>query len=401
MNTRPLTSAESANLARLNATGRRSVLLFITRTGLQKGILDATEPMRKLLLEAKMHDFARQSQGPEHKVVQRSCFVYADSSDETQVSLYRPMTKKGDPRFWFSGLPEYAGPDDVVSVFVKDKALHLLNLTRLSLADGDFSRFLLEGLEKESRKEALELLEKLKNIARRGPIKAVCSGDTAIGRSIETALGIKINSSRNPDYHGIELKSGRLPRLGGQENRANLFACVADWSLSTCKSSREILEKYGYRRGPDFKLYCTVTCRNPNSQGLQLTLDDARQLLREFHQERPKGDVCIWPLKLLHARLSDKHKETFWIDARAFQRGGTEFFELQSVTHTARPSLTQFDRLLEAGNITVDHLIKKKITGSVVEKGPLFKIEKNRIAELFYGLPKKYRIAGEIDLTVH
>lgn len=102
--------------------------------------------------------------------------------------------------------------------------------------------------------------------------------------------------------------------------------------------------------------------------------------------------MCIWPLELLHARLSDKHKETFWIDARAFQRGGTEFFELQSVTHTARPSLTQFDRLLEAGNITVDHLIKKKITGSVVEKGPLFKIEKNRLAELFYGLPKKYRI---------
>ena len=52
--------------------------------------------------------------------------------------------------------------------------------------------------------------------------------------------------------------------------------------------------------------------------------------------------------------------------------------------------MTHFDRLIEAGNITVDHLIKKKITGAVVEKGPLFKIEKNRIAELFYGLPRKY-----------
>jgi len=394
MNARPLTVAESANLARLNATGRRSVLLFITSTGLEKSILDATEPMRKMLLEAKMHDFAQQMQGPEHKVVQTACFVHADSSDETQVSLYRPMTKQGDPRFWFSGLPGYAEPDDVIAVFVKDRVLHLLNLTRSSLADGDFSRFLLEGLEKESRKEAIDLLEKLKAIARQGPIKAVCNGDTSIGRSIETALGIKINSSRNPDYHGIELKSGRLPRLGGQENRANLFACVADWSLSTCKSSKEILEKYGYRRGPDMKLYCTVTCRNQNSQGLQLTFDEARQLLREYHKERPSGDVCIWPLKLLHVRLSDKHKETFWIDARAFKKGSTEFFELQSVTHTARPSLTQFDRLLEAGNITVDHLIKKKVTGSVVEKGPLFKIEKNRIAELFYGLPKKYRIAG-------
>jgi len=395
MNTRPLTPAESSNLARLNSTGRKSVLLFITETGLHKSILDATEPMREMLLQAKIHDFSKQPQGPEHKAVQRACFVYSDSSDETQVSLYRPMTKKGDPRFWFSGLPEYAKPDDVVAVFVKDKVIHLLNLSRANLAENDFSRFLLEGLEKESRREVLELLEKLKGIARHGPIKAVCSGDTAVGRSIETALGIRINSSRNPDYHGIELKSGRLPRLGGQKNRANLFACVADWTLSTCKSSREILEKYGYRRGRDFKLYCTVTCRSANSQGLQLTLDDTRQLLREFHKTQPNGDVCIWPMQLLHARLSEKHKETFWIDARAFRRGTTEYFDLQSVTHTARPSVTQFDRLLETGNISVDHLIKKKASGSAVEKGPLFKIEKNRLAELFYGLPRKYRITGE------
>ena len=394
MNTRPLSPAESANLASLNATGRQSVLLFITRTGLDKSILDATEPMRKFLSEAKIHDFARQEQGPDHKVVLNACFVYSDSTNETQVSLYRPNTKHGDPRFWFSGRPEYAEPDDLIAVFVKDKLVHLLNLTRSSLAEGDFSRFLLEGLEKESRKDAHELLEKLRGIAGRGPIKAVCEGDTAVGRSIETALGIRINSSRNPDYHGIELKSGRLPALGGQENRANLFACVADWSLSTCKGSREILEKYGYRRGTDFKLYCTVTCRSPNSQGLQLALDDARQLLREFHQANPKGDVCIWPMDLLHKRLSDKHKETFWISARAFRSGTTEYFELHSVTHTTRPSMTHFDRLLEVGNITVDHLIKKKITGAVSEKGPLFKIEKNRIAELFYGLPRKYSLTG-------
>lgn len=394
MNTRPLNPTESKNLARLNSTGRPSVLLYITRTGLGKSILDATEPMRKLLVESKIHNFNRQAQGPEHKVVKGAFFVYQDSSDETKVSLYRPKTKDGDPRFWFAGLSGYARPDDVIAVFVKDGKLHLLNLSQARLAADDFSRFLLEGLERESRREANELLDKLREIARRGAIRAVCKGDTAIGRSIETALGIKINSSRNPDYHGIELKSGRSPQLGGQENRANLFACVADWSLSTCKSSREILEKYGYRRGPDFKLYCTISCTRANSQGLQLSLEEARQIVREFHRDKPKGDVCIWPLPLLHQRLSEKHRETFWIEARSLMIGRTEHFELQSVVHTTKPNHTQFDRLLGAGNITVDHLIKKESSGAVVEKGPLFKIEKNRIAELFYGLPRKYTIAG-------
>ena len=31
--------------------------------------------------------------------------------------------------------------------------------------------------------------------------------DTAVGRTLETALGIPINSAKEPDYRGIELKS--------------------------------------------------------------------------------------------------------------------------------------------------------------------------------------------------
>lgn len=33
--------------------------------------------------------------------------------------------------------------------------------------------------------------------------------DTAIGRTLETLLGININSSKQPDYKGIELKAFR------------------------------------------------------------------------------------------------------------------------------------------------------------------------------------------------
>ena len=49
MNVRPLNDFESENLATLNSSGAESVLLFVTQTGLDKAIFDATEPMRRLL----------------------------------------------------------------------------------------------------------------------------------------------------------------------------------------------------------------------------------------------------------------------------------------------------------------------------------------------------------------
>jgi hypothetical protein len=235
------------------------------------------------------------------------------------------------------------------------------------------------------------LLKLLKEIALSGPIKAECEGDTAIGRSIETALGIKINSSGKPDFKGIEIKSGRSSVGRGSGTRATLFGCVPDWDLSALKSSREILEKFGYERGSDFKLYCSVSTHRANSQGLQFEVKEADRWLREFCAREPVQEVCIWRLDRLHAKLAEKHNETFWVKAQSIQRGGSEWFKLESVTHTTRPSLNQFDRLLTDGTVTMDHLIKRK-AGRITEKGPLFKIDRPRIGELFLGEPRNYSL---------
>ena len=55
-----------------------------------------------------------------------------------------------------------------------------------------------------------ELLHKLVKISNKGFIRTVTSGDTGIGMTVESELGIVANSSRSPDYKGIELKSTRV-----------------------------------------------------------------------------------------------------------------------------------------------------------------------------------------------
>jgi hypothetical protein len=185
--------------------------------------------------------------------------------------------------------------------------------------------------------------------------------DTAIGRTLETLLGIDINSSKKPDYKGIELKSYRDKR----GNRKNLFAQVPDWNLSKFKSSAEILNTFGYIRGDDFKLYCTVSTLVRNSQGLKLKMNAEISQLIENSDKASVGDFVVWGLETLHKRLLEKHNETFWIAADSVIIGGKEHFQYKKVEHTKKPIVSQFDILLEQGIITLDHLIKKKSTGSV------------------------------------
>ncbi len=390
MNTRPLIPHESSNLAALNAAGLTSTLLFVTATGLDKAILDATIPVRNMLRDAGIHDFIEQAKGPSNKVMKDAVILNDSGSIASSLSLYRPVTKDGDPRMWFYGLKDHARPDDVFAIFVIGNRVHAINLSRVHLRDEVASsvalRIFFSPFWQDAEQVANELLVKLRGLAQGGPIRAVCDGDTAIGMSIEAALGIPPNSSRKPDYKGIELKSGRSA-IGTRGTRATLFASVPDWHLSNCKSSGEILKKFGYPRGTDFKLYCTVSTIRPNSQLLQFRIEDVARFLHEEAMKSSTVPVAVWTLPQLEARLAEKHRETFWIKATSEKRSGEEWFHLKSVLHTRNPNIPQFERLLAEGTITMDHLIKRTSSGGAAEKGPLFKIQRHRIPELFLGKP--------------
>ena len=400
MNTRSLTEIESRNLIELNNFGFESVLLYLTETGLEKAILDAVEPLRALLKKQKIHDYSTQKQGTSSKVLMESLLL-GNEVEKLQTSLYRPETKNGDPRIWFYGINKLAKPNDVLSIFVSERKIIILNLTQSNLASDIRSKRINEVIQflsnngQISSSVSIELLKKLKAIASNGLIKSISYGsnDNALGLTIEHYLGIDANSSKMPDYKGIELKAGRSS-LFGQSNRTTLFACVPNWSISKFKSSKEILEQFGYDRGSQFKLYCQVDFGKPNSQGLMLEVEDAKRLLHEVFKKSSTTSVpvVIWELETLENRLIEKHKETFWIKAKSIEKNGNEFFELVSITHTKNPNVPQFERLIRNKLISLDHLIKRKPTGGAAEKGPLFRIETFAIPQLFLGEPAMYKL---------
>jgi len=382
---RQLTNLEKNRIKLLTEKSVELCIIEPTGTGLEKSIMDATGAVRSYFKTHNIHDFELQKQGQESKIQIRSFLISSDSLVNTVSSLYRPNTKKGDPRIWFKGLGSYSLANDILGIIAFESDLYVLNITQLDLhklIESNISnplQDLVNQINQISNEVAEELLILLNKIAAKGPVPAMLQADTSIGRTLETLLGIDINSSKKPDYKGIELKSYRDKR----GNRKNLFAQVPDWNLSKFKSSAEILNAFGYNRGEDFKLYCTVSTIVRNSQGLKLKMDSEINQLIENSDKSSVGDFIAWGLETLHKRLLEKHNETFWIAADSVTIGGKEHFQYKKVEHTKMPIVSQFDILLEQGIITLDHLIKRKPTGGVVEKGPIFKIKPKALDLLF------------------
>jgi hypothetical protein len=396
---RPLTEIERARIKRLTAESVDITLIQPTRTGLEKSILDATAPVRNFLKDRALHDYDFQGQGAsEHGIKIEAILMDERSATRSTASLYRPKTKTGDPRIWFTKLPAYADADDMMAITAYEGRLVIVNLTKVDIdyildvqRSGALWELLTE-IDSEATEVADELLEKLRVIAGKGLVPSVMDAraDTAIGRTLETALGIAINSAKEPDYKGIELKSYRS-RRGSRENRKTLFAQVPSWDISKLKSSREILDNFGYWREPDFKLYCTISTRKSNSQGLSFSIDDKAGILNEVSDQREIGAFASWYLKDLRESLAKKHNETFWVSADVQDVGGDDHFQFRDVIHTRRPIASQFDLLVEQGEITMDHLIKRNAKGRVSEKGPLFKINSPSL-ELLFPPSKKYAL---------
>ena len=95
---RPYNAFETKNLTFLVDKQVEFTTIQITETGLKKSILGATAPVRAYLKEKGVHDYEIQQQGPEHKRVIDTYILTEGDLHLTKTSLYRPVTKNGDPR---------------------------------------------------------------------------------------------------------------------------------------------------------------------------------------------------------------------------------------------------------------------------------------------------------------
>jgi len=362
-------------------------LLVPTKTGLEKSIMDATAPVRSLLEDSGLHDYNAQPQGPANKKVLRAEFLTPDSAVQLDATLYRPETKRGDPRIWFSKLNKHAHPNNLLALFVHSGKLHVVNcsdgaaMAAIDDAGTPLGRIASVRASTISA-EATELLDLLRGISARGFVRSIRRGDTGVGFTLETLLGIRANARKTPDYKGIEIKAARARRSA--RDRVTLFSQVPDWKLSPIGNARNLLNAIGYRRNGRLQYYQTISARVPNAQGLVLNLDSAKDLLRQDRRASSELEaMAAWQLAVLRARLVEKHAQTFWVKAEAKLDDGVETFHYTHVVHTRGPLVQNFESLIDIGDITLDYTLRVRPSGGVKDHGYLFKIGTEKINALF------------------
>lgn len=396
----PFTPFEKMNMEFLVNHNIKFTQVQITATGLKKSILDATTPMRTYFKENGVHDYEYQQQGPEHKVKITTHILSRFKDTLTHTSMYRPVTKDGDPRLWISGLNKFTEADDIHAIIAANPhELFVINITRVNIENQCTTSIanpiqdLIHDLSSYADLVSEELLGRLMDFQNIW-LDTKLNADTAIGREVETLLGIEMNASREPDYKGIELKSFRSQR---PSIKKNLFCKVPDWDISKLKSGAEIVEKYGYMSDGVKSYRNTLYCSKPNSQNLRLNMNYPDNLL-EIEEDRriaddvfkKISDVAVWRLQTLHQCLLTKHHETFWIEVNTrLGENGQEQFMFNKIEHTRNPIVSQFDILLEQSMVTVDLLLgRPKVdarTGNPKKGGDAvsFKIKKSAAGLLF------------------
>ena len=383
------TSVEDA-LRLFNRAGVLVGLLVPTATGYHKSIMDATLSFRDFLNEAGVHDYSAQKLGPTNKVMIPANFVFPDRCIKTQASLYRPCTKKGDPRLWFKRLTQYCKPTDLLAVVSHNGELFVFNMSTPSIVDafsvpGAYPYEILAECAEIISPVANELLKKLKAIHKRGFVPTVVKGDTGVGMTLENLLKIKPNTNKAPDYKGIELKTSRkLGKAVSQSSRSKkvtLFTNTPDWKRSKF-DALGLLETFGYDVEGRRQLYCTVS-NVVNQQGLYLDAHDEVDLYNMAKSKQYTGEVAVWALETLKARLLEKHRETFWVQASSTFEDGKEWFRYDSVRHTRKPNAANLASLFDAGIITLDYAMHLKPNGGVRDHGYLFRTTGDKFGHIF------------------
>lgn len=335
------------------------------KTALDKSYFDAIAPIRAYFVEEKIHDYAAQGQGIPNKEYREGFILTESLFVPAKASLYRPLTKKGDPRLWFSRLNRYANPDDIFALFHMDTTLYVINVTQMNIrqcmdsVDMNPIKEVLSELQGQGLSVAYELLEKLRNLYDDGHwYESEVQGDTGIGRAVESLLGISMNSDPNPDYKGIELKSKRLQRTSSKNG---LFSQVPDWERSNFKNGKAIALHYGYERDGVRTLQVTVQAVHPNAQSLLLDISQNNEVLEMLEKSDGvvKEHIVEWQLLKLHNRLRSKHHETFWISVDNQMFDGKEYFKYSYIEHTRNPNVAEFDNLIMRQYVTLELLLNR------------------------------------------
>lgn len=231
-----------------------------------------------------------------------------------------------------------------------------------------------------------ELLTRFDDVRARGWVKSLRAGDTGVGYTFETLLGIKENNDKRADFRGIELKCKLISSSGANSGKTNLFQQGPVWESR--KTAFERLTLMGQLR-PDGHLAChsQVTVEK-NNLGLALApLPDQEKIVLLKHSEA----LGHWPFEMLRKRLTEKHSRAAFIKARRRGAADTCEYEYTELVYCEGPRIESFVELVQLRRVVFEFLMQEQPRGKVRNRGYPWRLVRQTDLDSLFGVQIRLR----------
>lgn len=232
-----------------------------------------------------------------------------------------------------------------------------------------------------------ELLEKFDGIKERGWIDSMRTGDTGIGYTFETLLGIKENNDQRADFQGIEIKcKGTKEGEVSTSSKINLFQAGPVWLVeATAKERIRILGK----PGDDglYACYSQVTA-TPNNLGLLLDILRASEKIDLRKSAKALG---FWSFPQLAKRLAEKHSRAAFVKARVRNTKTKSQYAYEELVYCDRPSIERFVNLVADRNIVFEFTMSEKQDGTIRNHGYPWRLIRAEFLDQLFAFQIKLR----------
>ena len=217
------------------------------------------------------------------------------------------------------------------------------------------------------------LYSSFKKIAEMGFIESMRPGDTGIGFTLETLLGIKENSDSAPDLGTHELKSTRK----GSQSLQTLFtyATKEHWKLS----KSQVLLRYGKisKEGEELSVYNSIT-KKPNKNGFYFKTTEEHLIVKNADTE-----ILRWTWKELVHKFENKFPACIKVFADSKFVNRNEYFHYNEVYNFTNADESKFKNLFVLDKIRIDLRLKTNDFGKILDKGTAFRIQEKNMKYLF------------------
>lgn len=230
-----------------------------------------------------------------------------------------------------------------------------------------------------------DLLQRYDSISSRW-IDSMRPGDTGIGYTFESLVGVVENNDQGADFRGIELKCKLKRDHHPATGKINLFQLAPRWA--SAQRGIERLRMLGQQDEVGrYSCYSQVTT-TANNLGLWLETQLPPEGIR-LHKDADQ--IGEWLRERLAARLAQKHSRAVFVTAESRRAASVTQYRYVELVYCERPDVQKFIDMVDLRRIVFEFTMTERPPGRVRNHGYPWRLVDPRELDRLFALQVKLR----------